>query len=732
MRDIKKQAETIIVSNRLPVTVKRDEGGKLYCIASGGGLATAMEGFKDRLWIGWPGIVAENRKEEEVIAKMLRKHKCVPVFLTEEEVRKFYYGACNRLLWSLFHSLLDKTDFRESMEVYVEVNEKFAAVLKNTVTKDSLVWVHDYQLLYLAKALRAVSGAECGIGFFLHIPFPSDDILSRMPQCKELLEWLLEYDLIGFQDNRDVRHYLESTRSELNVTESGGKITTIDGKMTQALCLPIGLDVEKFQTFKKSRSVCAFAREIRRNAVKRKIIAAVSRMDYTKGIPELLAAFELFLKDNPEQRDAVILVLVASPSRMEIEEYQNLRKEVEREVGRINGLYGTLGKMPIWYYYQDFPQKDLAALYAESDVGIITPLKDGMNLVALEYVICQKSGREGVVIASRHMGAASVLMEALRVNPNDIGEVARAMKEALAMPKDTARSKMEAMQNRVAENTVQKWATDFLRFLRQTKEDEKRRAGRPLTLGRNRRSVCLAYAGASARLVILDQDGTVLEFANRPEDVAPDDELRGTIAALARNPRNTVVILSGRPKKTLMSWYGDLNVHLYAEHGAWRRKPRAEWVEMVIPSDWMPRIQEVMERCAARLSGVWVEKKDYALTLHYRAAEVPRTDLESHLCEIKRELSGQITGTPLVIIQGNMAIEVTHSLGTKAEAVAHLLAKESPEFTLYLGDDGGDERAFERFPEHCSVKVGSGPTAARYTLPNPAAARVFLRELAEE
>ena len=416
------KSKFVVVSNKLPVSVRRGEDGQLEFEASSGGLATAMSSLKvkDQVWVGWPYIGSDDLtdEEKEQIRTELEKYSCVPVFLTEKQVELFYEGYSNDTLWPLFHYFQSFTNYSEEYwEAYREVNELFAEEISKVTEEDASVWVHDYHLMLLPSMIRD-NLPRTSIGFFLHIPFPSFEIYRLLPQRKDLLHGLLGADLIGFHVYDYARHFLSSCLRLLGITNHNGSIQ-YGGRSVQTDAYPIGIDYAKFQdalgqseTKKAIKSMCESYENL-------KVILSVDRLDYSKGIPERLEAFRILLEKHPEHIGKIKLVMVAVPSRTEVETYQNLRDQIEQAVSRINGTFGTVNWAPISYQFQNRPFEEVVALYNVADIALVTPIRDGMNLVAKEYVASKKKKTQGVLLLSEMTGAIDELPEAMSINPND-------------------------------------------------------------------------------------------------------------------------------------------------------------------------------------------------------------------------------------------------------------------------------------------------------------------------
>lgn len=709
----------VIISTRLPVTVSK-QSGKLHFSPSSGGLATGMTSIsksKNSMWVGWPGIASDEltRKDKTDIVKELRKYKCHPIFLSQEELDEYYSGYCNATLWPLFHYFTSKTRYNTKYwEQYQQVNKRFAKETRQFVTSTSQIWVHDYQLMLLPALLRT-QHHDAKIGFFLHTPFPSLEIFRQLPQREEILLGLLGADLVGFQTYDYVRHFLSSVRRTLGYESSLGAIN-FDKRVIQADSFPIGIDYEKFAKAPKKRRVKKNLRSFHLYSEEVKVILAVDRADYSKGIPARLDAYELFLEKYPEYKTKVKLVVLAVPSRSDVQEYQELRNTIEQKVSRINGEHSTVDWSPIVYRYQSLPFDELSALYAMADVMLVTPLRDGMNLVAKEYV-ANHHKTDGVLVLSEMAGAASELPESLQVNPNNIANVAEAIKQALEMPIKEQKERMRAMQTRVAEYNIYRWARDFITQLDRT--HEKNLSQSKQISPRQKKQLVRDYENAQRRLILLDYDGTLKEFVASPMAslARPSRKVRSILKELAKDPANKVLIVSGRPKNTLEGYFKDIKLGIVAEHGGWVLDAGG-WVKTAITSKrWTKPVREILEEYTARTPGASIEEKDFALVWHYRQVSPDLAFVRAQ--ELKADLRKLLLESDAGVFEGNKIIEVKPKNMHKGAIVTELLDTEKWDFMMAIGDDYTDENMFRALPERSySIQVGDKPnTSARFQLP---------------
>ena len=707
----------VIVSNRLPVNVSREDG-KLVFNPSSGGLATAMSSLDlaDRVWVGWPGLPSDDLTEEETqeIEQKLAEYGCYPVHLTREQVELFYEGYANDTLWPLFHYFQSYARHEDSYWcAYQKVNRIFADAVERVSLDESLVWVHDYQLMLLPAYLRE-NLPDLSIGFFLHIPFPSFEIYRSLPQRNELLEGLLGADLIGFHIYDYARHFLSSCLRLLGISSHQGRLE-YGGRLVQTEAYPIGIDYDKFRKTLGDSEVKRSANSMKEYYKGQKLIISVDRLDYSKGIPQRLEAYRQLLEQYPEYIGKVKLIMISVPSRTEVETYKQLREQIEQTVSRINGEFGTVDWAPISYQFQNRPFTEIVATYEAADIALVTPIRDGMNLVAKEYIASQNKD-PGVLILSEMAGAADELPEAVLVNPNDTDSIAEGIHAALKMSKRERGRRISTMQKRIKAYNIKVWGNDFLTDLEAASGARDTRH-KKLMLPTQRDQLQEAYRTAASRLILLDYDGTLKSFVATPNALAatPSLKLLWILRRLSKQPNTHVAIVSGRPKKVLQRWFRGLDVSLAAEHGAWRRIG-GKWTH--VDSDFRKvkkQVRPLLERYLSRTAGAVIEEKDYALVWHYRNVSPELAYVRA--TEIKRELIDLIDDESIGVFSGSKIIEVKPNDINKGFVSAELEALYPAEFILAAGDDYTDEDMFRELPDHAhTIKVGAGDTKAKSQL----------------
>ena len=724
----------LIVSNRLPVSAQVAPDG-LRMVPSSGGLATGLRPWHERsagLWLGWPGDVSgATTAQKEQLEQDLHRRGLVPVHLTGDQVDGYYHGFANRVLWPAFHYLIDRVPVDATgWDAYREVNEAFAEVVAREYRTDDTIWIHDYQLMLLPAILRARL-PDARIGFFLHIPFPSSEVFRILPWRREILSGLLGADLVGLHTFAYMRHFMTSLLHVDGVEADIDRVRT-GGREVKVGVFPMGVDAAAFSDLASDPDVLARVDAIRRDAGGRRIVLGIDRLDYTKGIPRRLLALERLLARDPDLRESIRYIQVAIPSRGSVDSYRRFRSHVEECVGHINGAYGSLGALPVHYVHQAVSPPDLVALYCAADVMLETPLRDGMNLVAKEFV-ASRVDEDAVLVLSEFAGAAAELNGALTVNPYDIEGVADSIHRGLSMSLAERQARMRALRRRVIEHDVHAWAGAFIQQLDLSRPPLNRHAA----VMRPGPSLASALAEAQRTMklrLLLDYDGTLVPLARSPELAAPDQELLVLLARLAVAPGIQMDIVSGRPHETLQQWFGELPVSIWAEHGFWHRsRPGAVWeAATTVAPDWMVRITPILEQFTASTPGSHVEVKSASIAWHYRCA--PREFGAQQAHELRMLLGDILSNQPLEVREGKKVIEVRLRGISKGLVARRVEAELEPGTVIVaIGDDRTDEDLFRALsPSSLTVAVGRSWTAARFRLDDHRAVRRILRLLLTE
>ncbi len=712
--------QVVIVSNRLPVSVKK-ENSKLIYEASIGGLATGLSSYVNNpgnLWIGWPGIASDDLSEQErkSILKELAKYNCYPVFLSKKQIEYFYNGYSNSVLWPLFHSMpvaearSDRTT--KWWNSYQEVNQQFAKAVTGTVQRNSQVWIHDYQLLLLPNILRKEFPAG-NIGFFLHIPFPEPKIMLGFKEGKELLDGVLGANLIGFHTTGYLHNFLNFCKKSGEGKIANNRIY-LHSRTVNVGEFPMGIDYEKFAKASASQEVKAAIRRVKRKHFGLKLIVSIDRLDPSKGLIERLNAYEELLKRNPQYRKKIVFIMVAAPSRTEVAVYKNLARKLDTLTKKINRIYGSKLWQPVDYIDTAVPFEEVAALFQIADVAFIVPVRDGMNLTAKEFVASNRAS--GVLILSETAGAASELQDALIVDPEQSAKLVEALEQALAMRKTELKDGLARMKRIVSTNNVHFWARSFVDALQQPISPP---SSLPIARTINARilqNLTIDCAQAKRRLLLLDYDGTLMPFVSNYKNAKPPDKILKVLKRLASMPATEVVLVSGRTTDNLDSWFRGLKIDLIAEHGmAIKRAGRKTWQNVgKINNDWKKQLLPILNKYAGLTPGARVEIKPNSLAWHYRAAKPYQAQKYSVI--IKKILKPLLDEYDLELLQGNKVLEVKNPKISKGNAIGGWLNRDYP-FILAMGDDTTDESMFRALPAHSySIKVGRGRTSAKLRL----------------
>lgn len=725
----------LIISNRLPYQAE-EKGDEVVFRQSSGGLVSAVKSyfekygngeFEKKVWIGTPDF-KEDKWETLKHQQADNEFELHPVFLEEEMYDDYYNGFSNSVVWPLFHYFPSFASFQQKQyEAYKKVNEIFASQIAAIANENDVIWIHDYHLFLLPAMLRKLR-PNLTIGFFLHIPFPNYEIFRQIPRQwkKDILEGLLGSDMVGFHTIEYRRYFLEAVQMALNVDNDLGNIY-YGTRVVKTDIFPIGIDNGKFSEAVKDEKVIKVKDGIRQSFANQKVIFSLDRLDYTKGVLQRLKGYERFLTENPDWHEKVVMILNVIPSRDQHTKYSERKLLIEQGLSAINGKFATYNWQPIVYFYQHLDFENLSALYQLADVALITPLRDGMNLVAKEYVASQSS-QEGVLILSELAGAANELSEALIVNPFDETEVADAIHRSLILPVHERKQKMALMQKRLIEYDVQRWVDDFLNELGKAKELQESRSTLLLD-ARNCKKIMTQVKQADKRLYFFDYDGTLMPYSKHPALAEPGEEILKILCQLSADKNNKVVIISGRDSVTLDKWLGALRLTIVAEHGATIKYQGGEWQSLLeYSSDWKKDILPVMELFAKRCNGSFTEEKQYSIAWHYRNAEKQLGFSRSR--ELIQNLSHILANTALRVIDGNKVVEVRSANINKGIVAKRIMQEMNPSFTLCMGDDKTDEDMFEALQgDAVTIKIGMGGTAALYTIPQQQQVLPFLNTL---
>ena len=717
----------IIASNRLPVSAALN-GDSVALKPSEGGLATGIRPWHERtagVWVGWPGDISRfTRTQRRKLDRELRAQRIEPIYLSRDQISQYYDGFCNAVIWPLFHYLVDRVPLDTAgWDAYREINDIYAEAIAQIYQPGDVVWIHDYQLMLVPELLRQRL-PQARSGFFLHIPFPSSEVFRVFPWRREILNGLLGADLVGFHTFGYLRHFATSLL-HLEGIEIDIDRVSYGGREVQLGVFPMSIDAAAFARLASEPEVVASAAAIRRAASGRRIVLGVDRLDYTKGITRRLVAIERLLTREPALRDSIRYIQVAVPSRGGVDSYKWFRREVEQTVGRINGSCTTLRSTPVQYMHRSISQRDLVALYCAADVMLVTPLRDGMNLVAKEFA-ASRVDNDGVLVLSELAGAASELGDAVLINSYDADAVGAAVERALNMSQIERTRRMGRLRMQVMANDVERWAAAFIERLCAPAASA---IGVSVDCQERLASIVERASEAEHVYVLLDYDGTLVPIAEMPEYALPDTVAMELLSDLSHSTGLEVHIVSGRPRAFLEQWFGQLPVALWAEHGFWRRPTGSDTWQAAGQS--MPalldRVQPILNQFTANTPGARIEVKTASLAWHYRQADPEFGERQAH--ELRMLLGDVLSNQPLEVVEGNKVVEIRLRGFSKA-LVALRTDFEPAALILAFGDDRSDEDLFRALPESAvTVGVGTGAPPATIRVSGTEDVRALLRSI---
>jgi trehalose 6-phosphate synthase/phosphatase len=727
----------IIASNRLPFKIEKRNGAYEISLSSGGlvsALKSFIENYKNQyeiVWVGCPDFSLDVWKENQHV---LHKHdfEIHPVFIHNKKEKVLYYnGFSNSTIWPLFHYFPSFAEFKEEQYIaYKKVNKLFADEILKIAKPEDIIWIHDYHLMLL-PALVKQHVPDTQIGFFLHIPFPSHEIYKLLPQVwrEKILNSLIKADLVGFQTREYVNHFLFTLSYFLGLENTNGRIFQ-SGHLCSICDYPISIDFNKFfdafnaLTIKKGRKMLLEKyKEIR-------LIFSVDRLDYTKGILNRLVAFEKLLEDHSQYKEKAIFILNVVPSRDAINKYAQRKKIIEENIGRINGKHGNMDWQPIIYQYRHLTFTQLLTFYTSCHVALVTPLRDGMNLVAKEFV-ASRADRKGVLILSEMAGAVNELEVAVIVNPTDINKLQESMVHALEMPLREQARRMMIMQDVINENNIDHWLKTYMTDLDKIQIENKQLHTNVLSFDA-KNEIFSKYKNSEKRLLLLDYDGTLTDFALLPEQAFPSNHLMALVKTLSEIRNNKLCIISGRKAEDMDKWFGHLKVILVAEHGCTYKLPHEKsWLQMAnLDLTWKGKVKELLQKLVTSYPGSFIEDKIYSLAWHYRA--IQSTIDEQLFIDINKKLSAINLNNSFKVLQGNKVLEIKSSNMNKGLATLKLLSSDAFDFVMAIGDDTTDEDMFDVLNDesHVTIKVGLEKSKAKFNLIGISNVISFLDQLA--
>ena len=725
--------DMVVVANRLPVDRAVAPDGSVTWRTSPGGLVAALEPVMRThrgAWVGWTGDEGEAPDPFEAGDIHL-----VPVGLDADDVELFYEGMSNSTLWPLYHDLTAPPEFhRRWWERYVEVNRRFAAAAAAATTEGATVWVQDYQLQLTPQQLRA-ERPDLRIGFFNHIPFPPYELFAQLPWRRQIVEGLLGADLLGFQRPADAGNFLRACRRNGLSTRRGvvrvepGRPDGVAAREVRAAAFPISIDAGAIDAVARRPDVAERARQIRRDlGDPQTLLLGVDRLDHTKGILHRLQAIEELYQDGELVTPGTVLVQVATPSRERVQQYRRMREQVEVTVGRINGEAGRIGHPAVHYLHHSYPREELVALYLAADLLLVTALRDGMNLVAKEYVAARHD-EGGALLLSEFTGAAAELPQAFLVNPHDISGTKAAVLRALRTPPREARRRMRAMRRRVFEHDVRHWAESFLGALAPPDAPSAHTGDPRRQLPPGLRLALRDLTGRHPVLLALDFDGVLAPIVPVPSDARPLPGVDRALAALAGLPGVRVALVSGRALADLRRVADPPDgVLMVGSHGGEISTDGAEPLGEE-QARLLDRLTEDLVEISAAHPGTSVERKPAGAVLHTRRAEPGQADRAG-----RAALRGPARLPGVHATPGKQVVELSVLDVGKGVALRRLRELTGAESVLFAGDDTTDEAAFAVLDDDAgdvTIKVGPGPTVARHRLADPSQVRGMLVGLAE-
>ena len=701
----------VIASNRLPFTVESGRG-RLQLRPTTGGLASALAAVHqngNNLWVGWPGDCSafDDRGCAELDATLRQRH-FVPIPLSGRELIDYYDGVCNAALWPVLHYHLERLPLNlPPFEAYRAVNERFAETLLANHRPGDILWIHDYHLMLVPAMVRRRL-PEAQIGFFLHTPFPAADVFRVLPWRRELLDGILGSTLVGFQTAGDTANFAATLKTLTGYAVDDAGVVA-DGRRVDFGTYPVAIDAQRLRD--PGRPTRRFARADCR------LFVGVDRLDYTKGIPLRLAAFERLLTSHPALRGCVQLLQVAVPSREHVPAYASLKREVEALIARVNVQFGTPAWTPVRYFPESLPPADLAALYRAADVMLVTALRDGMNLVAKEFV-SSREDEDGVLVLSELAGAAGELQEALTVNPYSVEDLVDAMAQALDMDREERRSRMAALRVRTTGHTVHTWADRFTSHISAATSGCLNRPALAVETIRG-----LIDRGVHVSLV-LPFEGVLVPDARDASRSGPDPELNHLLRDLSLRAGMTVHLVSGFDHETIDEWFDRVPAVIWAEHGLWRRDADGRrWrLTQWSAGEWADDVRQLMEQFVASTPGAFVEARPAGLTWHFgRAGATLGQSQAQTLAALLRDaadfLGYEVTVTP-------SAVEVRAAGLSLHRTVEKVIQMEQTHQVVFVGPAGSAVRNALRAADILIDFSVETPT-------DPRRSRNLIRELAD-
>lgn len=726
----------LIVSNRLPVSMKVNSDGSRYLSKSSGGLVSGLEKVHNQSNLIWLGYLGSKKDTSDLeFEDFLKTHKLRSLEISDDLYDKYYNGYANGILWPLFHNFLGIMSISdECFDAYSKVNQLFANEILKTSKDGDYIWIQDYQLMLLPKMLKD-KNPSLKISYFHHIPFPTTEIFRVIPRRKDLLRGVLGADYIGFHTNDYVRHFLNSCQRLLGVEARANEVYH-NFKSIKVGAHPLGVDFNKLAIpIEKEKNTCAIKRKYSQN--KKISILGIDRLDYTKGISEKLHSFRKFLENYPEYLGKVQLTQICVPTREKILSYTEIKKEVEQLVGQINGQFGSEGYTPIQYIYRSISFQNIVKLYQNSDILLITPLRDGLNLVCKEYV-ASRTDDDGVLILSEFAGASCEMGEALLVNPYDVRKVANTLHLAINMEPSDRIIRMKSLRERISKNTNIDWCEKYIKSWKKYYSVDLFESKKLTT---NKKMEISSYLLSKKRIFLfLDYDGSLTDIVDRPELALPSKRLLIALKLLSQNKNFSITINTGRPADFCDQYFKGLSINFVAEHGAFiKLKDEKSWHR---PFSSLETMEESLLEDITNLFSMYVqsvkdshiEKKKTCMVWHYRESDP--IFAEEQATELYLNLKQLLAKTSCTPYRGKKSIEVRFTLANKGNGVEYILEKEcwrkDEDALVTVGDDTTDEDMHRIHPkENLSIHIGKYNGMAKFFLDSPSNCLDLLEELIE-
>lgn len=724
-----KTRKLLILSSRLPVRITK-KGGKIHKREVINGMIIGIQSVYHAYESQWAGLCGADKEdltsqEKKTLKTELTKEQgLTPLFLPRSKDGLSPQAFCSNTLWPLFHYFTEFTQYEQAdWESYIKFNQQFYNEIKSQITPDITIWIHNYELMLLSALIRN-DFPDIQIGFFFHTPFPSFEIFRLLPWRKELLTGMMGCDLIGFHTYDYARHFLSSISRILGYTHSLGRISAPD-RLIRVDAIPMGIDYQKFIFAIRNPDVQDEIVKLKNEFGNTKIILSVDRLDYTKGVDQRLEVIRTFLERYPKYRGKVIFRLHLTSASQPNQTYKELKKSVEISISSINKTYGRKGWIPVIYTHKILPFNSLVALYCLADIALVTSIRDGMNLMAKEYLAARQDGT-GALIVSEMAGVEKDLAEALIINPNNKTEIVEAIRTALEMPEAEQLKRNRIMQDRLRRFDAFKWIVEFMDGLENIRSDQKKLLARKLS-SRTRTEIMTGYHTAESRLLILDYENVLTDQPDRPST-----GLLEMIRTLTADPKNRLILMSNLDQRTMDTLFGSLKTDLVAGGGIWVRLQGEKWSSPYnLKAEWKKEIRPIMETFLDRTPGSILVERPHSFEWQYDKVSLELGNVRSQ--ELMEDLLNFSKNRNLTVRQYGHCIEIRTAGVNKAKTFQPFLKNGKYEFILSINRPATDPSYYELFPSKAyTVMVGNSPSPARNNLDTCKNAVEFLKGLLGE